>query len=263
VVCLPLADRRFILYLFTKNVGFVMKRTLCLFGLFFGLAGCVQKHSGGLVLSEKELYLKAKTHLLNSEFLLAANDFEKIEEVAPFTAEANKGIIMASYSYYKSNDYDESLRLIEYYKKINFGSENLEYLYFLEILNNLKKVEKSSKDISLVRGSIGLIDDFLARFSKDSIYGEYLLQQKRGLIDIYTKRELEVVDFYIFNNNLLGALNHLKGMEFYGDKYEDEINYRFFELYKHINYERGAEQYFLLLEKNKNTRWYKYAKKKS
>jgi hypothetical protein len=52
-------------------------------------------------------------------------------------------------------------------------------------------------------------------------------------------------------------------MEYYSDRYEDEINYKFFELYKHINYERGTEQYFSLLERNKNTKWYRYAERKN
>ncbi|MDR0572020.1 MAG: outer membrane protein assembly factor BamD, partial [Rickettsiales bacterium] len=180
-----------------------MKKVLCFFSIVFCLIGCTQKQKHSFVLSKEELYLKAKTHLFNSKFFLAAGDFEKIEEIAPFTVEANKGIIMASYSYYKNKDYDESLRLIEYYKKINFDNKNLEYLYFLEILNNLGKIDVSSKDISLVVDTIGLVDNFIARFPGGN-YKEYLLQQKERLVDIYSRRELEIVDFYILNNNLLG-----------------------------------------------------------
>jgi outer membrane protein assembly factor BamD (BamD/ComL family) len=168
---------------------------------------------------------------------------------------------MASYSYYKQKDYDESLRLIEYFRKINFDNRNLEYMYFLEILNNLGKLKRSSKDITLVLNTVELIDNFSKYFSENSIYLSYLLNEREKLAEIYAKRELEIVDFYIFNNNLLGALQHLISIEerFYSKEQADRINYKFFELYKHVGYNRGAEKYFKLLENNKESKWYKYA----
>jgi outer membrane protein assembly factor BamD len=216
-----------------------------------------------VILSKEELYSKAKQHLLRGEFSLAAQNFEEIEEIYPFTREANKAVIMASYSHYKQKKFEDSLQLIDYFKKINFGSSNLEYIYFLEILNNMGKINISSRDVALVEDTINLVDNFIKTFPQNSIYIDYLWQHRIDLVDIYTKRQLEIVDFYIFNNNLLGALNHLVSIEekFHSEKYADELNYKFFELYRHINYRRGMEQYFKLLENNKNSKWYKYANK--
>jgi outer membrane protein assembly factor BamD len=229
--------------------------------LFFVLCltSCSPKKS--VIASKEDLYLKAKKHLLRGEFSLAAENFEKIEENYPFTAEANMAIIMASYSHYKRGSFDESLQLVEYFKKINFDNSNLEYMYFMEIVNNIAKTEDGSKDVTLIKNVINLMDDFNKNFPNNRIYGEYLRQQRERLMDIYVKMELEVVDFYIFSNNLLGALNHLIDIEgkFYGGKHIEEVNYRFFELYRHINYEQGIKKYFKLLENNKDSRWYKYA----
>jgi outer membrane protein assembly factor BamD len=220
-----------------------MKKTLCLLNIVFCLTSCAGKQADDAVLSKEALYDRAKTHLFHNDFVLAANDFEKIEEMYPFTREASKGVLMASYSHYKSKNYDESLRLIEYCKKINFNNANLEYLHFLEILNNLGKIEISSKNIDLVNSTLKLIDSFIARFSENNIYAEYLLQQRRELANLHVKRELEIVDFYISDNNFLGAINHLKNIEYYSDKYYDEINFRFYELYRHINYKNGMQKY--------------------
>jgi outer membrane protein assembly factor BamD len=237
------------------------------FYLFLFLALCLTScatNKEEIVLSKEELYLKAKRHLLRSEFSLAAQNFEKIEETYPFTIESNKAVIMASYSHYKQKNFEESLQLIDYFRKINFDNQNLEYMYFLEILDNIGKINVSSKDVALIKNAINLMDNFIKTFSQNSVYIDYLQEHKASLTNIYIKRQLEIVDFYIFNNNLLGALNHLVEIEekFYSEKYADELNYKFFELYRHLNYRRSMERYFKLLENNKNSKWYKYAIKR-
>jgi outer membrane protein assembly factor BamD len=204
-------------------------------------------------LPKDELYLKGKNYLLRGEFFLAAKEFEKIEGNYPFTPEANRAIVLASYSHYKRKDYDESLGLIEYFKKINFGNADLEYMYFLEILNNLGKIEAGDKNIAVVREAIRLADDFKKQFFEESPYWSYLSERRAELVDLYIKKEMEIVDFYIFNNNMIGAFNHLKSLdeEFYSEEYGDDINLRFFELYKYLDYKEGMNKYFLLLENGK------------
>jgi outer membrane protein assembly factor BamD (BamD/ComL family) len=98
----------------------------------------------------------------------------------------------------------------------------------------------------VIKNTIRLVDDFRKKFSEKSAYWNYLNENRAGLVDIYIKKEMEIVDFYIFNNNLLGALNHLKSLdeEFYSEKYRKEIDYRFFELYKYLGYEEGMNKFF-------------------
>jgi outer membrane protein assembly factor BamD len=237
-----------------------MKKKIYSFVFFvFCLTSC--SSTKNLIPMKEEMYDGAKNNLLKGEFLVAAQKFEMIKELYPFTEESNKAVVMSSYSYYKEKNFEESLQLIEYFKKINFNNSDVEYIFFLEILNNLGKIQQSSKDVVLVKNTINLIDNFKKIFSINSIYNDYLQNQKEYLINIYIKRKLEIVDFYIFNNNLIGALNHLIGIEerFYNERYTNEIHYKFFELYRHINFKDGAEYYFKLLENNKDSRWYKYA----
>jgi outer membrane protein assembly factor BamD len=223
---------------------------------------CAPKSEKGITLSKEAMYTKAEKKLLKNEFILAANDFEMLDETFPFTVEGNKSVIMASYAYYKGKNYDESLRLIEYFKKINFDNYNLKYMYFLEILNNIGKIGTNTRNVDLIENTIALADNFSRHFPDDNIYIYYIMEQKDILQELYAKRELEIVDFYLFNNNLLGALSHLRTLEekYSGYKYIYEINYKLFEIYRHINYEQGKNYYFSLLEQDKNTKWYKYAK---
>jgi outer membrane protein assembly factor BamD len=63
---------------------------------------------------KKADYNEAMKHLKNAEYLLAAEQFEKIEDENPFTKEAVNGLVMSAYSYYKANEFDESIRVIDY-----------------------------------------------------------------------------------------------------------------------------------------------------
>ena len=165
---------------------------------------------------------------------------------------------MSIYSYYKANKYNDSLRLIDYYKKINFDDEYLDYVFYMEILNKYSKIQKSKKDISLMRELLANINNFAV---KDTKYREDILKKRKLVIDDIVDSELNIYDFYIKSNNLIGAINHLQNIIYvYPDtKYTPEILYKLSMLYSHIGYKDGVDNCINIIKENyKNTKWYRY-----
>lgn len=213
--------------------------------------------------SDQTLYLQAMENFNNGYYGLAGKEFEEIENKFVFSPLATKSIIMSMYSYYKAKKYDDSLRLIQYYKKINFDSDYLEYISYMEILNKYNKIMRSKKDLVLMNELYIDIENILNSYS-NSIYRDDILTKKNVVINNIIKNELLIYKFYIDNNNLIGAINHLKVIlnNFPQSDYTAEILYRLLILYKHINYKDGINDCQNILKNNyNNTKWYKYANK--
>ena len=218
-----------------------------------------KKNKESVVLSEQEMYDLAMKNFDEKLYRTAAESFEKIEEKFVFTPIATRSIIMAIYSYYKAKKYDDSLRLIEYYKKINFSNEYLNYIYYMEILNKYNKSQKAKKDLNLLNELIADINNF-ARY--DTKYKDDILNKRKKVVDRAVHNELNIYHFYMEQNNLIGAMNHLQNIldNYPENKYTPEVLYRLMLLYKHINYKEGVDECLNLLEKNyKKTKWYRYA----
>jgi outer membrane protein assembly factor BamD len=216
------------------------------------------------VLTVEDLYSISINNFNKKFYHIAAEGFEEIEEKYTFTPFANKSMIMAAYSYYKAKEYDDSLKIIDFFKKINFDSANLEYMYYLEILNKNKQIEKSKKDLAKVEDTLENINDFFHMY-KNSKYEDDLLNRKKYLIQVAIENELNVATFYISQNNLVGAINHLSSVinKYPVSEHTPEILYRIYNLYRHINYEYGYKKYYEILKTNyPDTKWFKYATNK-
>ncbi|MBR2140955.1 MAG: outer membrane protein assembly factor BamD [Rickettsiales bacterium] len=207
------------------------------------------------------LYEKAMKNFNKKYYSTAGKEFEEIEEKFIFTPLATKSIIMSIYSYYMAKKYDDSLRLIEYYKRINFGNENIEYVYYMGIVNKYEKVMKSKKDLTLMNELYEDIEYMLGVY-KVSKYRDDVLRIRKEVIRNIIKNELSIYKFYINNNDFIGALNHLNEImtKFQENDYTAEILYKIMVLYKYINYDDGVNKCMNRLKNDYgDTRWYKYA----
>lgn len=237
-----------------------MKKIFFIFFIF--LMSCSFNNTNNktdVVLSEIDMYNLAMGDFNKKLYRTAGESFERIEEKFIFTPIATKSIIMSIYSYYKAKKYDDSLRLIEYYKKINFDDKYLDYVFYMEILNEYAKAMKSTKDTNLLNNLLSHIDSFVV---KDTKYKDDVFKKRQKIIDNIVKNELNVYSFYIKNNNLIGAINHLKFIitDYPDTKYAPEVLYKLSMLYEHIGYKEGVDNCLNIIKENyKNTKWYKYA----
>ena len=60
-------------------------------------------------LPAEELYSQGQSHLAEGNFQEAAKSFEEVERQHPYSQWATRGQIMAAYSYYEANQYEESV----------------------------------------------------------------------------------------------------------------------------------------------------------
>lgn len=231
-----------------------MKKFIYLLFLCF-LMSCASKDKKREEIAPEKLYNRALDKFKKNDLTGAAEDFEKLESENPYTEYSNNSVLMAAYAYYSSGDYDESLAMIDYIKRINFNE--LDYVYYLEILNKYEKVKKSKKDLALLKELYDDIENMIIKFP-NSIYESDIFNKREFIIKHIVKNELEITKHYINNSNLIGALNHLRETvhNYPENEYTPVILSAIYKLYKHIDYKYGVDLYYKVLnEKYKNTEW--------
>jgi outer membrane protein assembly factor BamD len=205
--------------------------------------------------SEK-LYQDAREEFKSNRLGQAVDIFKKLESRYSFE-KYYEAMIMIAYSHYAMGDYDEALLKIDSIKDLNIL--DLDYVYYLEVLSYYGKVSESKKDLSLLKKLFASADDLLKKFP-NSIYADDVLLRRKTAFQHIVEGELAIARYYLEDNNLIGALNHLKYLldNYPENRHSAEIFYLLSKLYLHLEHRDGYSLYYRLLqEKYGNTKWFK------
>ncbi len=224
------------------------------------LTSCASKKKEVEIIAPNELYERAMNNLKKDRPEEAAKDFERLEAENPFSEYSSRSIIMAAYSYYYAGEYDDSLLIVDYIKKTSF--ENLDYIYYLEVLNKYEKFKKAKKDLDLAKDLYKTTCITLDKFP-NSIYSGDLEKKREILLENIAKKEFNIVKLYIKEGNLIGSINHLREIlgNYPDNEYTPQALYTMYALYRHIGYDFGIKFYNgLLRNKYPDSQMIKYLK---
>ncbi|MDR1426113.1 MAG: outer membrane protein assembly factor BamD [Rickettsiales bacterium] len=203
------------------------------------------------------LYARAMNNFKLNRIKSAIEDFEELETTYDFE-KYHEAMVMVAYAHYSTGNYDDSLLKIDSIRRFNMGTENLQYVYYLEILAKYKKIDQSKRDLTLLKELFYNINDMLALFP-GSIYENDIIEKERAVLNYIVESELNIVAFYLDNNNLIGALNHLREVidNYPENIHSPQVSYLMYEIYSHIGYPEGRDLYLRLLhERYKNSKWF-------
>jgi len=261
-----------------------------LIALILVLTSCSKNIEKQSVLKEKNLdlqmieaYEDGMSELKGGDVLFAAKKFNEAEILYPQSIWAPRSALMAAYSYYLQNYYDDAVAELERFIKVYPRHENLDYAYFLLATAHYEQIINEKKDLGSLldakknflivmknfprtdyaidaKFKLDLIDDTLA--SKEMYIGRYYLQQKKWISAI--NRFRTVVDDYQTTIYIEEALHRLVeiyyiiGLRDEAQKYANLLgyNYQSSEWYEKTysvfdrNYEKNKK---ISKKKDKNT----------
>ena len=233
-----------------------MRKFFGLFLIILFVASCKSKEN-------LTLYQEAMKNLKVGNYGVAAEKFEQIEDIEPFTEDANNGLIMASYSYYKAKEYEDSIRIIDYFIQSNPLHENLDYLLYLKGLDYYNRVKSSNRARDLMENARYVFNELIYKYPNT----EYSKDAKIKLQDVDTYmsgNELVIANFYLNRKNYIGAINHYVNIlnNFPNSKYIPESLYRLIEINLILNVKFDAVKYYELIVKNfPDNKWTKESTK--
>jgi outer membrane protein assembly factor BamD len=181
----------------------------------------------------------------------------------PYSKWATKAKLMAAYSYYKDEKYDEAIDSLDRFIRLHPGNKDVAYAYYLKGICYYDQIAPSKKEQSSSRDAYETFNQIITMFP-DTEYATDA-KSKLGLIeDHLAGHEMSVGRYYLKNKEYISALNRFSAVT---DNYQDtaqipESLYREVEVYTILGLTTEAARKEEILRNNyPETDWSKRATK--
>tara|TARA_Y200000002_G_scaffold67462_1_gene52329 strand:+ start:295 stop:1140 length:846 start_codon:yes stop_codon:yes gene_type:complete len=205
-----------------------------------------------------EAYKEGLESLNAGDVLFAAKKFNEAEILFPQSTWAPKSALMAAYSYYTQDYYQDSIAELERFLKVYPSHKNLDYVYYLLGICYYEQIVDEKKDTQ----SILLAKENFSQVLKKFPNTDYALDSefKIDLInDILASKEMYVGRYYFDRKKWIPAINRFKKVadEYDTTIYVEEALHRLVEVHYIIGLNKEAEKYAQILGYNyKSSKWY-------
>ncbi len=246
----------------------ILRNFIFIFLLFILSSSCsIKQEEKASALSDKSLDLQMidaykeglKELEINGDALYAAKKFNEAELLYPQSRWASRSALMAAYSYYSQNYFDDALMELERFLKVYPKNENLDYAHYLLGMTYYENVVDEKKDIEPLLKSKKHFEFVIKNYSETefAVDSEFKLEL---INDILASKEMYIGKFYLDSKKWVSALNRFKTvLEVYPDSiYVEEALHRTVEIYYIIGLENESKKYASLLGYNyQSSEWYK------
>ena len=211
-----------------------------------------------LELQVVEVYEEGLKSLNQGDALFAAKKFNEAENLFPQSSSAPKSALMASYSYYSQDYYEDAILELQRFIKVYPFYENLDYAYYLLGLCWYEQIIDEKKDLETIIKAKEIFS-FLKNNYPNT---EYALDAefKIDLInDTLASKEMYIGRFYFDQKKWIPAINRFKTVinDYETTIYTEEALHRLVEVHYTIGLDIEAKKYAKLLGYNyKSSKWY-------
>lgn len=179
--------------------------------LSLALVGCSTNPKKIQQQEPEELYTKAYKLLQKKEYTEAAELFDEVDKQHPYSIWAPKAQIMAAYSFYLKNDYEDALLALDRFIQLHPGNRDAPYAYYLkglcyfEQMSNIEREQNKSEDALLAFNTL------VARYP-NSIYTKDALAKIQIILGQLAGKEMEVGRYYQRYGDYVPALTRFQNV---------------------------------------------------
>ena len=233
--------------------------------LFIFCISCSKENLVKTEIKEKNLdlqvfaaYEEGLKSLEEGDVLFAAKKFNEAEILFPQSIWAPKSALMAAYSYYIEDYYDDSIAELERFVKIYSKHENLDYAYYLLATCYYEKIVDEKKDLqSIIKAKNSF--EFLIKKYPNTEYAVDAEFKINLINDLLASKEMYIGRYYFDKKKWIPAINRFRTVidEYDTTIYVEEALHRLVEVHYIIGLKDEAQKYAQLLGYNyKSSRWY-------
>ena len=242
-----------------------MNRLILLICVLIISTSCVNDKIKKSVINKKSLddqvieaYSKGLEALEDGDVIFAAKKFNEVEILFPQSDLAPKSSLMAAYSYYSQDYYEDTILELQRFLKIYPKDKNLDYAYYLLAISHYEQIVDEKKDTFAILKAKEYFKYIILNYPNT----EYSLDAsfKIELInDILAAKELYIGRYYIDKKKWIPAINRFKNVvnDYDTTIYVEEALYRLVEVYYLLGLKEEAKKYAKLLGYNyQSSQWY-------
>ncbi len=211
-----------------------------------------------LDLQVKEAYLEGLKALEEGDVLFAARKFNEVEILFPQSDLAPRSSLMAAYSYYVQDYYEDCILELYRFLKVYPKYKNLDYAYYMLGIAYYEQIVDEKKDtFSILKAKEYF--NYLIQNYPDTEYSLDASFKIELINDILAAKELYLGRYYVDKKKWIPAINRFKTVidQYDTTIYVEEALFRLVEVYYLLGLKDEAKKYANLLGYNyQSSEWY-------
>ncbi len=224
------------------------------------VSACVSEDdtSGYVERPVDEIYNEAMKVLEQKFFNDAAKLFDEVERQHPYSAWATKAQLMAAYSYYQDNNYDDAIISLDRFIQLHPSNRDVAYAYYLKGLSYYEQISDVTRDQKMTRLALQTMGDLIARFPK-SKYAKDAKLKVDLTYDHLAGKQMDIGRYYLRQKHYLAAINRFRRVvdEFQTTTHVPEALLRIIESYVALGLKEEARKTAAVLGYNfPGSEWY-------
>ena len=232
--------------------------TACTCALALFLGACAEDEEGYVERPVEELYNTAMDELLDESYTDAARGFDEVERQHPYSVWATRAQIMAAYSYYRNNDYDESIISAGRFIKLHPGHRDVAYAYYLKAVSYYEQISDVGRDQKMTALALQSLEELVRRFP-DTSYARDARLKIDLTRDHLAGKEMDIGRYYLRQQQYLAAINRFRTVieQFQTSTHTPEALHRLVESYMALGLTGEAQRTAAVLGYNfPESPWY-------
>lgn len=201
--------------------------------------------------SAEKLYLQAQSKFDEFNYKGAVDDFLEIEQQYPYSQWAPRAQIMAGYSHYKAQKYDDAISVYDRYVRLYPGSETAPYAYYMIALCYYEQITDVGRDQKITEMALQALREVVRRFPNTSYARDAKLKLDLA-IDHLAGKEMAIGRYYQDREEYLAAINRYRAVidTYQTTTHVPEALHRLVECYLRLGVNEEATRYAAVLGYN-------------
>jgi outer membrane protein assembly factor BamD len=228
------------------------------------LAGCAKSNDAAKLLNPDppdKMYAEADGLLNKGSYSESAKKFEDLDRDHPYSPEARRAMVMASYAYYKAGKYPEAIASAQRYTTLHPGTKDAALAHHIIASANFDEIRDPMRDQTATRKALTELKTLRQRYP-DSPYSRQAENRIRIAMDVLAANEMTVARYYQKQSNWVAAINRYKVVvtDYQTTAHVEEALYRLAEANMSLGIVTEAQSAAAVLGHNfPNSEWYQHA----
>jgi len=156
-----------------------------------------------------DLYNRAVNALEAGAYLDAARFFDEVERQHPYSVWATKAQLMAAYSNYEANKFDDAIIGLERFIQLHPGNRDTPYAYYLKAQTYYEQITDVSRDQLGTEKALKALREVIRRYPQ-SKYSRNAWLKIDLTRDHLAGKEMSIGRFYLRKKEYIAAINRFK-----------------------------------------------------
>ena len=236
-------------------------RVLAAAAVVLGLAACDLFDEEEDVYAEQpveQLYNQALDELVSANYQEAAKLFDEVERQHPYSVWASKAQVMAAFSHYQSNAYDDAINALDRFIQLHPGNQDIEYAYYLKAISYYEQISDVGRDQKMTQLALRSLDEVVRRFPESKYARDAALKIDLAR-DHLAGKHMNIGRYYQGKGEFLGAINRFRVViqEYQTTTHVPEALHRLVECYVSLGIGQEAQATAAVLGHNfPGSDWY-------